>query len=58
MLHSKCSSLTPSIRCEFRLIIQLVREDFWVVFTHQLDSKLNNAKITVKWVKKTKILGL
>jgi len=41
-----CNHLTHSVRCEFRSIIQQVRDGFWIVFTQQLHSKLNNANST------------
>jgi len=38
--------LTLSVLCEFRAIIQLVWDGFWVVFIQQLYSKLKKLKIT------------
>jgi len=38
--------LSPSVRRQFRVIIQLVHDGFWVVFTQQQDSKLKNSKST------------
>ena len=41
-----CTALTPSVRCEFHVIIQLVQDSFYLVFTQQPYTKLNNSEST------------
>jgi len=45
-LAANLKLLIPLVWREFRAIGQFMQDGFWVAFTKQLDSKLNNSKST------------